>query len=71
MILETPRLLLRPFAESDLDDLSALMANADFMRFSWADFPANRRRGFSKKFGRAIVQGYPRNSPSSSARTEN
>lgn len=31
---QTTRLSLRPFSEDDLDDLSALMANADFMRFS-------------------------------------
>lgn len=38
MILETPRLTLRPFVEGDLDDLSVLMANADFMRFSLGVF---------------------------------
>jgi RimJ/RimL family protein N-acetyltransferase len=32
--LQTPRLVLRPFVEGDLDRLSLLMANADFMRFS-------------------------------------
>jgi RimJ/RimL family protein N-acetyltransferase len=32
--IETPRLLLRDFVEADLDTLAALMANADFMRFS-------------------------------------
>jgi [ribosomal protein S5]-alanine N-acetyltransferase len=34
MILETPRLILRPFREEDLDLLAPLMANPDFMRFS-------------------------------------
>jgi ribosomal-protein-alanine N-acetyltransferase len=34
MILETPRLILRPFAAEDLDRLAELMANKDFMRFS-------------------------------------
>jgi RimJ/RimL family protein N-acetyltransferase len=33
-ILETSRLTLRPFREEDVDLLSALMANTDFMRFS-------------------------------------
>ena len=34
MILETSRLILRPFAESDLDRMGELMANEEFMRFS-------------------------------------
>ena len=34
MILETPRLILRPFVADDLDRLAELMANKDFMRFS-------------------------------------
>lgn len=34
--LQTQRLDLRPFAKSDLDEMSALMANTDFMRFSLA-----------------------------------
>ncbi len=33
-MIETPRLILRHFAESDLDALARLMANPDFMRFS-------------------------------------
>src|SRR5437762_7430128 len=33
-ILETPRLILRPFDEKDVDQMSELMANPDFMRFS-------------------------------------
>jgi ribosomal-protein-alanine N-acetyltransferase len=33
-ILQTSRLVLRPFREEDLDLLAALMANPDFMRFS-------------------------------------
>lgn len=33
-IIETPRLILRHFAEDDLDALAALMMNAGFMRFS-------------------------------------
>jgi RimJ/RimL family protein N-acetyltransferase len=33
-ILETPRLILHPFDEKDVDKMSELMANPDFMRFS-------------------------------------
>ena len=33
-MLETPRLILRPFAAEDLDRMTELMANKDFMRFS-------------------------------------
>jgi RimJ/RimL family protein N-acetyltransferase len=33
-ILETARLILRPFCEEDLGRLALLMANPDFMRFS-------------------------------------
>ena len=33
-ILETERLVLRPFREDDLDTLAVLFANRDFMRFS-------------------------------------
>jgi hypothetical protein len=32
-VRKTPRLILRAFADGDLGDLSALMAEADFMRF--------------------------------------
>src|SRR5689334_17916493 len=34
VMLGTPRLILRPFAATDLDRLAELMANSDFMRFS-------------------------------------
>src|SRR6266446_1134968 len=34
VILKTPRLILRPFDEKDVDLMSKLMANPDFMRFS-------------------------------------
>jgi RimJ/RimL family protein N-acetyltransferase len=34
MMLETPRLILRPFTAADLDRLAELMANKEFMRFS-------------------------------------
>ncbi len=37
-MIETPRLFLRHFVESDLDDLADLMADKDFMRFSNGTF---------------------------------
>jgi len=40
MILETSRLIRRPFAADDLDRMAELMANKDFMRFSTAASPA-------------------------------
>ena len=40
MILETPRLILRPFAADDLDRMAELMANKDFMRFSMGPMTA-------------------------------
>jgi ribosomal-protein-alanine N-acetyltransferase len=59
MILETPRLLLRPFAESDFDDLAALMANADFMRFSLGVFSREQTAGFLEKVRARDRQGLP------------
>ena len=59
MILETPRLLLRPFAESDLDDLSVLMANADFMRFSLGVFSREQTAGFLEKVRARDRDGLP------------
>ncbi len=45
-IIETPRLLLRHFVETDLDALAALMANADFMRFSSGVFSREETERF-------------------------
>jgi len=59
MILETPRLLLRPFAESDLDDLATLMANADFMRFSLGVFSREQTAGFLEKVQARDRAGLP------------
>jgi RimJ/RimL family protein N-acetyltransferase len=42
-------LTLRPFSEGDLDDLSALMANADFMRFSLGVFSREQTAAFLEK----------------------
>jgi [ribosomal protein S5]-alanine N-acetyltransferase len=47
--LQTSRLTLRPFSADDLDDLSALMANADFMRFSLGVFSREQTAGFLEK----------------------
>ena len=47
--LQTARLILRPFAESDLDALAALMANSDFMRFSLGVFSREQTAGFLEK----------------------
>ena len=49
MILETPRLILRPFAEEDLARLAELMANHDFMRFSLGVFDREKTREFLDK----------------------
>src|SRR4029077_1326482 len=57
--LQTARLGLRPFWESDLDDLSALMANADFMRFSLGVFSREQTGGFLEKVRRRDREGLP------------
>ena len=59
MILETPRLILRPFVESDLDGLSALMANADFMRFSLGVFSREQTAEFLEKVRARDRAGLP------------
>src|SRR5881409_284092 len=38
MELQTPRLILRPFLEEDVDVMAELFANPDFMRFSLGVF---------------------------------
>jgi RimJ/RimL family protein N-acetyltransferase len=45
--LQTPRLLLRPFTDEDLDKMAALMADKDFMRFSLGVFFPGTNRGIS------------------------
>ena len=49
MILETPRLILRPFAADDLDRMSELMANKDFMRFSMGPMTREQTQSFLDK----------------------
>src|SRR5438105_2059197 len=48
-ILETSRLSLRPFHEEDVDLLSPLMANEDFMRFSRGVYDREQTLGFLEK----------------------
>jgi RimJ/RimL family protein N-acetyltransferase len=45
-IIDTPRLLLRNFVESDLDEMAELMANPDFMRFSTGVFTREKTTSF-------------------------
>jgi [ribosomal protein S5]-alanine N-acetyltransferase len=49
-ILETSRLTLRPFREDDVDLLSALMANQDFMRFSLGVYTREQTQTVLEKF---------------------
>ena len=49
MILETSRLILRPFREEDIDFVAPLMANTDFMRFSLGAFTREQTVGFLDK----------------------
>jgi hypothetical protein len=49
MIIETQRLILRPFREEDLDLLAELMANPDFMRFSLGPFSREQTVAFLEK----------------------
>ena len=50
MELQTPRLILRPFREGDIDRLAELMANPDFMRFSLGPYTRERTQGVLDKF---------------------
>ena len=49
-ILETPRLILRPFCEKDIDLLAELMANSDFMRFSLGPYTREQTKNVLQKF---------------------
>jgi len=50
MILETSRLILRPFRQEDIGRLAELMANRDFMRFSLGPFTREKTQGVLQKF---------------------
>ena len=48
-VLETSRLILRPFREDDVDFLAELMANRDFMRFSLGPYTREQVLAFLEK----------------------
>ena len=50
MILETPRLILRPFRDHDIGRLAELMANRDFMRFSLGPYTREQTETVLQKF---------------------
>ena len=49
MVLNTLRLILRPFRAEDVDFLAELMANPDFMRFSLGPFSREQTVAFLEK----------------------
>ena len=49
MVLETSRLILRPFQNDDLERLAELMANRDFMRFSLGPYTREQTQGVLNK----------------------
>jgi ribosomal-protein-alanine N-acetyltransferase len=57
--LRTTRLNLRPFHGGDLDDLSALTSNADFMRFSLGVFSREQTARFLDKVRERDREGLP------------
>jgi RimJ/RimL family protein N-acetyltransferase len=50
MILETPRLILRPFREEDIRRFAELMADSDFTRFSLGPYTYEQTQGVLQKF---------------------
>jgi len=50
MILETSRLILRPFREEDIERFAELTANRDFMRFSLGPYTLEQTQGVLQKF---------------------
>ena len=50
MILETSRLILRPFREDDIGRLVELMADLDFMRFSLGPYTREQTQTVLQKF---------------------
>jgi len=50
MILETARLILRPFQGEDIGRLAELMANRDFMRFSLGPYTREQTQTVLQKF---------------------
>ena len=50
MILETRRLILRPFCDEDIDRFAELMADRDFMRFSLGPYTREKTETLLQKF---------------------
>ena len=50
MILQTMRLILRPFQDEDIRRLAELMANRDFMRFSLGPYTREQTQTVLQKF---------------------
>jgi ribosomal-protein-alanine N-acetyltransferase len=50
MILETQRLILRPFQDEDIGRLAELMADRDFMRFSLGPYTRKQTKAVLQKF---------------------
>jgi RimJ/RimL family protein N-acetyltransferase len=59
MILETLRLILRPFREEDIEPLAELMANRDFMRFSLGPCSRGQTQVLLQKFLTWNLTGLP------------
>ena len=58
-MLQTPRLLLRSFGDDDLDRMSELFADQDFMRFSLGVYSREQTAGFLNKVRARDRDGLP------------
>ena len=58
-VLQTPRLTLRPFTDGDLGQLSILMADKDFMRFSLGVSSLEQTAYFLENVQRRDREGLP------------
>jgi RimJ/RimL family protein N-acetyltransferase len=59
IVLQTPRLILRSFADTDLGEMSALMANEGFMRFSLGVMSREQTAAFLEKMQARDRSGLP------------
>jgi ribosomal-protein-alanine N-acetyltransferase len=59
MILETSRLILRPFQEEDIGRFAELMANRDFTRFSLGPYTREQTHSVLQKFFSWTQAGLP------------
>jgi [ribosomal protein S5]-alanine N-acetyltransferase len=59
MILETPRLILRPFRDDDIGRLAELMGNREFMRFSLGPYTRRKTKAVLQKFLSWNMAGLP------------